>query len=308
MRLDYFEQDITRMSLFLLMDWIHSCRTEVTRDKYDTDEEYYKDLSLFCSEWEKHYEKYKDFYDDDRICRYHKALVCTTLKGRATLTTNFWRGEVSCPINSCEDLRKITFKPKETLKEIEGQFLSFYNSVENIFYAKWADEYKEYLHKYIADKRFAKVTVGFSAKDSFSGDSVITDTYEQFVDYCNNHKVTFLAGKEFKRGNFFEGLKEYDITKSVYTYFRDYYKGEKSFDKKMFVNLGFALSLPLPFMEKLLEYNGYSISEFSQRKGDQIIRRAFKCGFSREMTIGLIDIENSKGYNIPNLTKNNKEK
>lgn len=47
-------------------------------------------------------------------------------------------------------------------------------------------------------------------------------------------------------------------------------------------------------------------SSHSQRKFDQIIRRAFKCGFSREMTIGLIDIENAKGFNIPNLTKNSK--
>ena len=59
-------------------------------------------------------------------------------------------------------------------------------------------------------------------------------------------------------------------------------------------------------VEKLLEYNGYSISEYSQRKFDQIVRRAFKCGFSRDMTIGLIAIEKAKGYNVPNLTKNSK--
>ena len=46
----------------------------------------------------------------------------------------------------------------------------------------------------------------------------------------------------------------------------------------------------------------------SQRKFDKIIRRAFKCGFSREMTIGLLDIEKKKGYNVPNLTTNSKQK
>ena len=74
----------------------------------------------------------------------------------------------------------------------------------------------------------------------------------------------------------------------------------------MFVNLGFLLGLSLENLEKLLEYNGYSISENSQRRFDQIVRRAFKCGFGREMVIGLIDIEKAKGYNVPNLTKNSK--
>ena len=76
----------------------------------------------------------------------------------------------------------------------------------------------------------------------------------------------------------------------------------------MFVNLGFLLGLSLEYLEKLLELNGYSISEYSQRKFDKIIRRAFKCGFSREMTIGLLDIEKKKGYNVPNLTTNSKQK
>lgn len=74
----------------------------------------------------------------------------------------------------------------------------------------------------------------------------------------------------------------------------------------MFVNLGFLLGLSLERLEILLEYNGYSISENSHRKFDQIVCGAFKCGFSREMAIGLIDIEKTKGYNVPNLTKNSK--
>ena len=109
------------------------------------------------------------------------------------------------------------------------------------------------------------------------------------------------------RSNSSNGLEQYDITKSVYSYFLSYDKCEKDFTKKMFINLGFLLGLSLEHLEKLLEYNGYSISANSQRKFDQIIRRAFKCGFSREMTIGLIDIENAKGLNIPNLNKNSKK-
>lgn len=92
----------------------------------------------------------------------------------------------------------------------------------------------------------------------------------------------------------------------MYNYFYSYDKCEKDFTKKMFVNLGFLLGLSLEHLEILLGYNGYSISEKSKRKFDQIIRRAFRCGFSREMTIGLIDIEKAKGYNIPNLTSNSK--
>ena len=94
----------------------------------------------------------------------------------------------------------------------------------------------------------------------------------------------------------------------MYNYFYSYDKCEKDFTKKMFVNLGFLLGLSLENLEILLDYNGYSISENSHRKFDQIVCRAFKCGFSRDMTICLIDIEKAKGYNIPNLTKNSKEK
>ena len=110
-----------------------------------------------------------------------------------------------------------------------------------------------------------------------------------------------------KRTNYTSGLIQYDITKSVYSYFCNKDECEKDFSKKMFVNFGFLLGLSLERLENLLKYNGYSISEDSYRKFDQIVRRAFKCGFSREMTIGLLDIEKKKGYNVPNLTKNSKE-
>lgn len=176
----------------------------------------------------------------------------------------------------------------------------------------------------IADKRiwFGKDGTSFPRKKRFLSevqDGRTPDTWWKNEEVGHNQEgardlkkvlgaISFNNPIEAKRNNHKKGLREYEVVDSVYKYFRDIYTGEKNFDKKLFVNLGFCLGLPLPHLERLLEYNGYSISQKSQRKFDQIIRRAFKCGFSRDMTIGLIDIEKAKGYNIPNLTSNSKEK
>ena len=132
-------------------------------------------------------------------------------------------------------------------------------------------------------------------------------TYKELEEICEKTPHIVSIGIGYKRNNHKKGLREYEIVDSVYKYFRDFNSCEKNFDKKLFVNLGFCLGLPLPLLERLLEYNGYSIGEKSKRKFDKIIRTAFKCGFSRDMAIGLIDIEIAKGYNIPNLTKNSKD-
>ena len=79
--------------------------------------------------------------------------------------------------------------------------------------------------------------------------------------------------------------------KSVYGSFlsENYY--EKDYDKKMFVNIGFLLSLPFSMLNTLLSYNGYSLDK-STKKFDEIIDRAFKIGFGRDLAIDLIDFYN----------------
>jgi hypothetical protein len=89
---------------------------------------------------------------------------------------------------------------------------------------------------------------------------------------------------------------------------------EKEFDKKMFVNIAFALALTFSNAEKLLNYNGYTLNSV-ERQFDVVCSKAVKIGFSREMVIALIDKRNEElkeknmKYNlIPNITKINRNK
>lgn len=314
MKLDLtvFNTDISRMKVLELADWLVSCRNQVKRENFDTDSEYYENLKLFCDEWEKHYNKYEAFYTDAKPeyrSRFYKALVYTTVKDNITLVTKTYNEEVRCPIRSCEEINKVTIDTAGTIQAIENQTDYFYNKLEAIFIDELYDDYKTQLHDdYILAYRFSSVSFEryFTKPDLLT--RIRANRYAELDEKCRRIPHVAVIGVAAKRNNHKKGLREYEIVDSVYKYFRDIYEGEKNFDKKLFVNLGFVLGLPLPFLERLLEYNGYSVSEKSKRKFDQIIRRAFKCGFSRDMTIGLIDIEKKKGYNIPNLTKNSTSK
>ena len=88
-----------------------------------------------------------------------------------------------------------------------------------------------------------------------------------------------------------EQFKENGISKTVYSKFLSKQTWEQDFDKKFFINLGFLLSLPYSMLNTLLSYNGYSLNA-STRKFDEIMDRAFKIGFGRELAIDLIDFYN----------------
>ena len=301
------------MNLFELADWLDACRNQVKRENFDTDSEYYENLQIFCDAWEKHYYKYESFYNnaenDESVYNsiFYKALLYTTVKNNTLLVTKFDGGEHICPIATCKDLESITISKDITLGEIDSLIGDMFFAILKLFDEGPFEDYKSTLHKYLVKYRFAEIRiiryVRFREKN-FNKVPVLS--YNELETLAQQHQSFVHMDLKQKRTNYTNGLKKYDITKSVYSYFCSSDKCEKDFAKKMFVNLGFLLGLSLEHLENLLEYNGYSISENSQRKFDQIVRRAFKCGFSREMAIGLIDIEKAKGYNVPNLTKNSK--
>ncbi len=306
MKLDLtvFDQNISRMKVFELADWLVCCRNQVKRENFDTDSEYYENLKIFCDKWEKHYEKSIDFYESKKFAF---ALMYATVKDNAVLVTKFKGGEHRCPIGTCKDLENITIRKSNTIDEIESLMWDMFADMIKIFDEKAFEKYKKALHKYLVKYRFTEIKINRHIKGKYF-DKVPVSSYNELEVLAEQHENYLYMNRTHKKTNYTKGLAQYDITKSVYSYFCSSDTCEKDFTKKMFVNLGFLLGLSLENLEILLEYNGYSISENSHRKFDQIIRRAFKCGFSRDMVIGLIAIEKSKGYNVPNLTKNNKEK
>lgn len=304
MKLDLtvFEQDISRMKVLELADWLVYCRNQIKRENFDTDSEYYESLKIFCDKWEQHYENNKQFYESKEFAF---VLMYSTVKDNAVLVTKFKGGEHKCPIGTFEDLENITIRKSNTIDEIESLMWDMFADMTKIFDEKSFLEYKEALHKYLVKYRFTEIKINRHIKGEYF-DKFPVASYNELEVLAEQHKNYLYMKRTHKKTNYTKGLAQYDITKSVYNYFYSYDKCEKDFTKKMFVNMGFLLGLSLENLEILLDYNGYSISENSHRKFDQIVRRAFKCGFSRDMTIGLIDIEKAKGYNIPNLTKNSK--
>lgn len=306
MKLDLtvFEQDVSKMNVLALADWLVSCRNRVKRENFDTDSEYYEKLKIFCDKWEQHCENNKRFYDSKEFAF---ALMYSTVKDNAVLVTKFKGGEHRCPIGSCKDMDSITIAKSNTVYEIENLMWELFDDMIKIFDEKSFLKYKKALHEYLVKYRFTEIKINRHIKGKYF-DKVPVSSYDELEVLAEQHDNYLYMKRTHKKTNYTKGLAQYDITKSVYNYFYSYDKCEKDFTKKMFVNLGFLLGLSLERLEILLEYNGYSISENSHRKFDQIVRRAFKCGFSRDMTIGLIDIEKAKGYNIPNLTKNSTSK
>ena len=302
--LTVFNQDISSMSVLELADWLVMCRNQVKRENFDTDSEYYENLKVFCDKWEQHYEKNTDLYENKE---YAFALMYATVKDNVVLITKFKGGEHRCPIGTCKDMDSITIRKANTIVEIENLMLDMFADMTKIFDEKSFLKYKKVLHEYLVKYRFTEIKINRYIKGKYFDKNPVS-SYNELEVLAEQHENYLYMKRAHKKTNYTKGLAQYDITKSVYNYFYSYDKCEKDFTKKMFVNLGFLLGLSLEYLEILLEYNGYSISENSHRKFDQIIRRAFKCGFSRDMTIGLIDIEKAKGYNIPNLTKNSKEK
>jgi len=120
--------------------------------------------------------------------------------------------------------------------------------------------------------------------------------------------------KATKKTSAYAALESFGVARTVYSDFVSYNNCEKDYDKKMFVNLSFALGLSYDLAEQLMNLNGYTLNSRG-RTFDKICSRALRCGYSREMTIALIDNENAvlaKKYSpftpIPNLTKNAKKK
>jgi hypothetical protein len=133
------------------------------------------------------------------------------------------------------------------------------------------------------------------------------------LEQCENLRNYEIKEEEKKSSSsYLNALEDYDIAKTNYTDYMSVVSAEKAFDKKFFVNLAFALSLPYNYAENLLYYNGFSFID-SVKMFDIICEKAFRIGFGREYVIALIDKYNSdmkKKYpnfaEVQNITKTKK--
>ena len=308
-----FRETLNGNNFMHIADWITECRNLVVREKYDTDEQYVEAVADFCDEWQRHYEEQIDAYESEE---FQKALVYITFRDRSTASVKYDSlKKLHVDISTYAKLLEFPFERRESIKLINQAFQTYYNKLLEIF-DKSNSDYKNDLNNLVFKERFHEQA--FAIEAYFVGESLYAATYEEYVARCKkvreNGKYCVQMVKATKKTSAYAALESFGVARTVYSDFVSYNNCEKDYDKKMFVNLSFALGLSYDLAEQLMNLNGYTLNSRG-RTFDKICSRALRCGYSRDMTIALIDNENAilaKKYSpftpIPNLTKNAKKK
>lgn len=303
-----FSVDLSKINYKEIAEWIIECRNHIKSETYDNKEDYFIDLEAFCDEWEKHAEANSKIYKSDK---YKKALVYISF--REMISFHFDYGNGKEEINPfLHNFNASIFASDKIEKELTQQFNRYYDKLLKIFEQDTpTDNYKIALHEIVLNQRFNELKVYTRV---FVNNKWLKEaSFESFLSRCEKIREYEIEFKERDTKNsYVEALKEYGITKTVYNEFISNNKCEQEFGKKMFINLAFALALPFTLADKLLTYNGYSLKG-SNRFFDIICSKALFVGFSREITIDLINKKNlelSKAHKtykgIPNLNINRK--
>ena len=305
-----FEQDIARMDFLQLSEWLSLCRSIVIRDNYSNEEDFFAALDAFCEDWEYHYEQNKKVYASKK---FGMARLFATYKNRVNLKV--WFGKER---NSIETILFDTYgnihsndvilwKP-EALEIIEHSVSLDYQNILEVFKPQNKSCYKTLLHEVVSEQAFCNIDIKIRAEKD--GKKFSAMTYKEFMAECeknDTYRITAVANK--KKSNYNAALDACGVSSTTYHEFHGERTSQKEFDKKFFINLGFALALPYQSMSRLLIYNGYTFNS-EGRVFDEVCRKAFQIGFSREMAIALIDKKNAElakspmSFNpVPNLTK-----
>ena len=308
-----FNENLRGDNFMQIADWITECRNLIVRDKYDTDEQYIEAVADFCEEWQRHYEEQTDAYESEE---FQKALVYITFRDRSTASVKYdGLKKLPVDISTYAKLLQFPFERRESMRLIGKEFQTYYNKLLKIFDESNAD-YKNSLNTLLFKERFHEQDLVIDAY--FVGENLYAATYEEYVARCKkvreNGKYCVQIGKATKKTSAYAALESFGVARTVYSDFVSYNNCEKDYDKKMFVNLSFALGLSYDLAEQLMNFNGYTLNSRG-RTFDKVCSLALRCGFSRDMTIALIDKENAvlkKKFSpytpIPNLTKNAKKK
>lgn len=312
---DLFDEEvkISQYTYIELAEWIIKCRQVVLQSHYNTIEEYQNKVYDFCMEWEKHYEENEKIYKGSK---YKKALLFIGRKDKFNFKIDFGQGKEdvtksilsneisSFPVFS-EKTEKIAVNTyNEDIKKVSEKLKQCFSDKEN---------FKNNLNEIITDFYFNK---NDSRIRVFKDNKWIkSSSYKEFLEQCEEFSNYVVINEDKKSyTSYLNALEDYDIAKTNYTDYMSIIKAEKAYDKKFFVNLAFALSLPHDYAQKLMHYNGYSFIN-SIKEFDIICDRAFKIGFGRDYVIALIDKYNAdmkmkfpKFAEVQNITKTKKKK
>ena len=332
-----FNEDITKYNYIQLADWIERCRLVVNWDRYNswekTREEYLADLEGFCKEWEAHYQWHEETYKRNSVYKsekFKKALLYIQFRKRVSFVFDFGTAKRVEPITAYENQTYSMLKSRK----IEEEYMRVWNDTcglrEDIFVS---DEnkpiemlgidkktkkpkrrtYKEKIDDIFREQIFCDWEIHIRALKNRR--KLLTESFEEFLETCeNDSEYEIKVEVRPKKRSYKDALDERGVQHSTYHQWQTDYQCEIDMDKKFFVNMCFALVLPLSMAEQLLELNGFSIRN-SKRQFDIICEKAFRIGFDRDMAIDLIEKWNDekiyeyedkgKKYKpVPNLTAN----
>lgn len=306
-----FNEDLYSKDFIELADWLEACRNVVKLEYCSSEEDYMHSLGAFCDEWEGHYEYHNATYENNSIYRsetFYKALGYIWFKERLSIICNFGEGEYTYPTDTYSNLKSSVISSGKTFDRIRGLYDETHKAVQDAL-KNDGEDFKEKIHEYISNQSFCAYK--FYIRILKDGKQLTAKSYREFIAECEKAE---LYEEDYqiieKKNNYNNALKEFGISKSVYNDWRSLAYCEKDFDKKMFVNMAFILGLNYEGAERLLNLNGYTFESVG-RQFDVICRKAFKIGFSRDMTIALIEKRNReleksniKFAPIPNLTSN----
>ncbi len=301
------------MDYMQLADWLTACNNEVEviRDFHKNDDDYFADLEKFYNAWLHHYEQNKKLY---RSKKFKMARFFTTYKNRVKLKVDYGKGRKSIatiPYDTYENIHScpsIFWKP-DILKELTQEVSEEYKRILNVFLPENIEVYKILLHDVVTDQVFTEINIRVRAVNE-KGKKLTQMTYQEFVAVCEKDSTYEIKPvRHIRRSNYNDALDDCWVTSSIYHDFRKERTSHKDFDKKFFINLAFALALPYESVVRLLAYNGFTLNS-AGRVFDDICKKAFNIGFSRQLTNELIKMKNaelaksSMAYNpVPTLDK-----
>ena len=292
-----FEQDLSKMGYMELAEWLTACyeEVEIIRDENPNDEDYFLYLSRFIDAWEQHYEQNKKLYSSKR---FKMARFFITYRNRVCLKVDYGKGRKSIqtiPYDTYENIHASQFtvwKP-EVLEMIEQDISDAYEKILSIFKPENAERYKGILHEVVSEQIFTDIDIRVRVENE-KGKKISEMTYKEFLDVCEeNDTYTIKPEKHERRRNYNAALDACGATSSTYHDFRVRRTSHKDFDKKFFINMGFALALPYESMVKLLAYNGYTWDSVG-REFDDICKQAFRLGLSRKLANELLKKRNKE--------------
>ena len=306
---ELFEQNLSEMNYMQVAEWIVACRSVIQREQFNSYEQYMEILELFCAEWEEHYKQNESFYKSEK---FKKALYYISFKGRTALIFDCGTGKEKVPIPAYANMQSIFFERGKAITEIRRSFSGDYDNILAIFTDENKENYKALLHKVISEQQFNGLEI--QARVFKDGKRIKTSSYNDLLKECEdgrNFEIEYT--KRVRQKDYNSALDKCGAGKSTYAYWQNERMCEKDIGKIFFVNLAFALALPIHEAEKLLNYNGYTIMS-KMRQFDIICEKAFRIGFSREMAIALIDKKNQEFaesslpyFPVPNLEKSGKK-